>query len=371
MTHRLSSASAPTSVVRAWLVLCVLGAASSWAQTAGPPATATTPEGEPPAQPPPEIPPAPPDAPMPAEVEAAAEDSTPTAPAPVPAGPTEVTLDFIGLWAGPDEADVGFTVEERVREALARPPFSLNDGPSSPIAPACLEDAACRSEKLGGRAERWVVAGAISGEATQITLTLVLLAPESGEKVARASVAETSNDEGRARLLQSVDPVVTALLQTLDPAAGPAVPASVALIEEREGGDDEGIDEPVPVPEDETRSRLWQEEEKVEEGDDKRALAAKTPAPATKAPAEASGEINYGAWIWSGGFLGAGAVMAVVGVAFDLFSPTSVDNELGLFDAVGPGLVLTGATVALVGLAVNPFLWMALADEEGEADAQP
>ena len=55
----------------------------------------------------------------------------------------------------------------------------------------------------------------------------------------------------------------------------------------------------------------------------------------------------------------------------DALGLPGVDDELGVADGVGPGLVLAGATVALVGLAVNPFLWMALAEEEGEADAQP
>jgi hypothetical protein len=373
-------APAPMRVAPVVFALAVMALSSStWAQSAGPPDAATAPPGEIPAQPPPEIPPAPPDAPPPAEVEAAAEATAPAATneasaaaeatSSTPAAPSVIGLDFLGLWAGPDEADVGFTVEERVREALARPPFALNDGPSSPIAPACLQDPTCKTEKLGGRVERWVVAGSLSGEATRLTLTLVLLAPSSGAQIARASVTETSNDDGRARLLQSVPPVVNALLQSLDPAAGPAVPAEVALaaspVEEDE------VDEPVPVPEDETRSRLWQEEEEVVKEEDKRKLTAKTNPPVTKAPAEASANVNYGAWIWSGSFLGVGALMALGGVGFDLFSPTSVDDELGLPDAVGPGLVLAGATVALVGLAVNPFLWMALSEEEGEADAQP
>jgi hypothetical protein len=60
-----------------------------------------------------------------------------------------------------------------------------------------------------------------------------------------------------------------------------------------------------------------------------------------------------GSALWTVGV--AGGVVLVAGVLFDVFSPTSTDDELSGFDFVGPGLVAVGLGVGAAALLFDPF----------------
>ena len=59
--------------------------------------------------------------------------------------------------------------------------------------------------------------------------------------------------------------------------------------------------------------------------------------------------------IWRWGLLGGGAVVGLGGIAYDAMAPSSGDDVLDGFDAIGPGLMGAGVAVIVLGLVVNPF----------------
>ncbi len=58
-----------------------------------------------------------------------------------------------------------------------------------------------------------------------------------------------------------------------------------------------------------------------------------------------------------GGLVALGAIVGGAGLAFDVFSVTSDDDEVGVLDYVGPGLMVAGAA-AIVGGVALPLLTM-------------
>lgn len=285
--------------------------------------------------------------------------------APTPAGPLEpVPLAFLGLRGPGSHVELAFTLEESIRTEIAGAgAFTLTDAAGVVLEGSCLDDVSCRKDALAGVRVPWVLVGRVDVAEAQLGIHLWLVRQADGAVEAQGSLAQpvTADDDGRAGLLASLGPLVRSVLQTVDPSAPPAIPAELVA----EAGKDDEEDLEFPVPEDDTRTRMWPEEEARKKAEDERRLS--TAAAAPKPAAEGSAGVNYAAWIWSGGFLAAGASTALVGIAFDLISPTSVNDELDVFDAVGPGLVVIGATVALAGLVINPFLWLDTDEDAAEA----
>jgi hypothetical protein len=159
---------------------------------------------------------------------------------------------------------------------------------------AGCDEASCLSEIAGALGARLVVFGDITQLDESYAISLSLFDSEEARSVARV----TGEAAGETQL--------------------PAVVRNLAreLLAEREGRDATPDLEPVPE-------------------------VVRGPAPMALA--------------WTLGAVGIGATVALGGVVYDMFSPTSADRSLDVLDAVGPAIVGTGVGVAVVGLVFNPF----------------
>ncbi len=128
--------------------------------------------------------------------------------------------------------------------------------------------------------------------------------------------------------------------------------------------EDEFEEEPVDEAPAKGSTRVWSEpdddDDAAQKVDDRFVVEEKKPAPQTEA-----GFGPWAYWGWIAGFVGVGGMMAGTGVLFDLFSPTSLNNELDLGDGVGPVLVIGGAALAVVGILLNPFSLEEEGDDNG------
>lgn len=208
-----------------------------------------------------------------------------------------------------------------------------------PLAEGCLSDAACRAEAALKSQAAANVAGRLSGGGEKPLVLEVVVFGKAGVELHAAKVEAASAD---ALVADAVDGVMKGVSDAL-----------AKLPREKADGKE---DQDGP-------RRFWSEDE-GEDGAETEEAAPRLDAKASPPPQAEEPESTtppYAAWAWTGGFVAGGASLAMVGVGWDLFSPTSVDDGLDAFDFIGPSLVVTGAVVALAGLIFNPF-----AEEESD-----